>query len=283
MTKLSNLLLLSVSINLSSLLGDIQVINALADDVAMRGDQSRTSSAVGEGLESKRDDSANASPNIDPFEEWNRGVFWFNDQVDWLLLEPLAQGYDFVVPDVMQTGVRNFFENLRSPVNLLSNVLTLELSQAGIDTLRFTINSTVGLGGLIDWAADWGLEHKHSDFGITLGRWGIGNGPYLVLPLLGPSCLRDAVGKAGDSVAHPLFYLRYSDLGQAEQNTISFTARGLDLVQTRADLLDVLKTAKDGSLDFYAFVRSSYFQRRKGLISGAELGFEDEEQPSLEE
>lgn len=215
----------------------------------------------------------------DPLETVNRGIFWFNNQLDMYLLEPIAKVYDAVVPDIVQLGVNNFFSNLHYPVNLLNDIAQLKFDNAGKDTVRFVVNTSIGLGGLVDVASDGlGLDGKYQDFGTTLGHWGLGSGIYIMLPIIGPSCSRDSVGRLFDAVTHPLFYLNFVDMKNADRNAITFSARGLELIQTRADLLDVLKTGKEASFDYYSFVRSSYLQRRAGLIRG-EVGFEEEDFP----
>ena len=214
----------------------------------------------------------------DPFEGFNRKIFWFNDNLDTYFLEPVAKVYDSIIPDRAQRGVNNFFANLKTPVNFVSDIVQLDFGKAGIVTARFLVNTTAGIGGLLDVATEMGLERDNQDFGSALGHWGVGTGPYLVLPVIGPSSVRDGFGLVFDSFAHPTFYLSYIDMPNHNRNLIKFGSRGLEVVQMRADLLDAIKTAKEGSVDYYSFLRSSYAQRRKALIRG-ELGFEDEEPP----
>ena len=214
----------------------------------------------------------------DPLEAFNRKIFWFNDKLDTYFLEPVATVYDSIIPDPAQRGVNNFFANLKTPVNFLSDVVQLEFGKAGIATVRFLVNTSAGIGGILDVAKEIGLERDNQDFGSALGHWGVGTGPYLVLPVIGPSSIRDGFGLIVDAVAHPTFYLSYVDMPNRTRNIIKFGARGLEVIQTRADLLEAIKTAKEGSVDYYTFVRSSYSQRRKAMIRG-ELGFEDEEPP----
>ncbi|MFQ5479310.1 MAG: VacJ family lipoprotein [Candidatus Binatia bacterium] len=194
----------------------------------------------------------------DPFEVMNRGTFWFNDQLDAFILEPVAIGWDFIVPDGVQTAVGNFFENLGFPVVFVNDLLQGKLRQATHDVGRFVMNTTIGLGGLLDPASHYGLERSNEDFGQTLGRWGSGSGPYLVLPLLGPSNPRDALGLAVDTVARvwPFFV----------DSTITWSAAGADTINTRSLLLEEVEVAKEGSLDYYAAVRNAYTQRRESLI-----------------
>lgn len=143
----------------------------------------------------------------DPFETVNRGTFWFNDQVDIYLFEPIARGYRFVLPKPVRKGVSNFFSNLRAPVNLVNDILQLNFSEAADETGRFLINTTIGIGGLLDVASgDFGLEKGYNDFGLTFASYGVPAGPYIVIPLLGPSTLRDLTGKVPDTLTHPTMY-----------------------------------------------------------------------------
>lgn len=136
----------------------------------------------------------------DPIEGFNRKIFWFNDKVDVYVLEPVAKGWDFVAPDPVQKGVSNFFYNIRFPIYLINNVLQGKPIDAGKDIGRFAVNTTVGVLGFMDPATGWGMPRDNEDFGQTLGVWGLGAGPYLVVPLLGPSSLRDAPGKLVDAI-----------------------------------------------------------------------------------
>lgn len=214
----------------------------------------------------------------DPLEGFNRGVFWFNERADRYFLEPVAEGYDFVTPDVVQKRVRNFFENVRMPINMLSDLTQLKGAQFAEHTGRFLINSTLGIGGLFDVAGEWGLEREYEDFGTALGYWGVGCGPYLVLPLIGPSCVRDLAGRGVDYFADPFTYVSVLGMNQAEENILFYSLRGLNVVQTRTDLLETARTAREGSVDFYVMLRNSYLQRRDGLIKDGGLEFEDEEE-----
>lgn len=202
----------------------------------------------------------------DPLEPVNRVIFEFNDTVDVYLLKPVAEGYEAVMPEFAQTGVRNFFANLEYPSHLLSDVIQLKFDQAATHTGRFLINSTLGIGGLLDLASPMGLQPHEEDFGTALGHYGVPPGPYLVLPLLGPSTVRDGVGRVVDSSIHPFAILEYTHDSDNLNDVIRWGARPLDIIQTRADLLTAIEAAKESAVDYYLFVQSAYYQRRKALI-----------------
>jgi phospholipid-binding lipoprotein MlaA len=200
----------------------------------------------------------------DPIESVNRKIFWFNDKLDVYVLEPVAKGWHFVLPDRVQTCITNFFYNLRFPIHTLNDTLQGKFKDAGIDVGRFLVNTTVGVAGFFDPATGWGLPMHWEDFGQTLGVWGAGSGPYLVLPLLGPSDIRDGAGLMVDSVStiYPFFVDTYYVLG----------ARAVEIVNTRAHYLDEIAKAKESALDYYVFVRNAYLQRRAGLINDYAAG-----------
>jgi phospholipid-binding lipoprotein MlaA len=212
----------------------------------------------------------------DPIEPVNRGIFWFNDQVDYLILEPAARGYDYVVPDEVQISVKNFFRNASFPGYLFNDIVGLEFESAAIHSGRFLINSTLGVLGLFEVAEDFGLEHESNDFGVTLGRYGLGPGPYLVLPLLGPSNVRDGVGRIVDSYLDPFTLATYSDMSQDEKLAMIAGANALRLLNQRASLLKTLETAKEGSVDYYLTIQSAYYQLRRASIFPEALRAEDE-------
>lgn len=196
----------------------------------------------------------------DPLESVNRTVFSFNQKVDHLTLQPAAQGYVAVTPAVVRHGIGNFFSNLIYPTTIVNHVLQLRLLQAGADAGRFIVNSTVGIGGLIDVAQNLGLPAQEADFGQTLGNWGLGEGWFLMLPFLGPSDSRDAVGLGADFLTNPLSYLP----GRYDLPKYSVTA--LDVVQLRADLLPADSLLRQ-QLDPYLFVRTAYLSRRQALVA----------------
>lgn len=194
----------------------------------------------------------------DPWEKMNRGTFAFNDAVDRAVLKPAAEGYVRVVPGPAREGVSNFFGNLEDIGTSLNNFLQGKAAEGASDAGRFLVNSTLGVFGLWDVATPMGLEKHTEDFGQTLGWWGFMPGPYLVLPLLGPSTLRDAPARAVD----PSWY--YSDYVDPEG--LWWGLRGLDIVRTRADLLKAEKVLQEAALDRYSFVRDAWWQRRRSQV-----------------
>ncbi len=190
----------------------------------------------------------------DPLEGLNRAIHFVNDGLDTVILRPIAWVYSNIVPPVAKRGVRNFFANLNAPVVFANDLLQFEFEEAGETGARFLINSTLGLGGLFDVASEFGLEPHKADFGQTLHSYGAGPGPYLVLPLFGPSNLRDGIGLAVDSLLNPLTWLL-----QPEENLIIAGTKGL---VRREELLEPLDALRDTSVDYYAALRSLYYQNR---------------------
>ncbi len=195
----------------------------------------------------------------DPLEGWNRGVQKFNDGVDNAVLKPVAEVYVKVLPSFVRTGIGNFFGNLGDGWSALNHLLQGKPEGALNMTLRLAVNTTFGLGGVLDVAGEAGLERRSEDLGQTLGVWGLPPGPYLVLALLGPSSLRDSVGTAVGMAdrASP----NYTD-DQALRNA----ALLLNVVQTRADLLGASRLLDDIALDRYTFLRDAYLARRRNLV-----------------
>ncbi|ACI98174.1 VacJ like lipoprotein, putative [Rhodospirillum centenum SW] len=198
----------------------------------------------------------------DPLEPLNRGIFWFNEAFDVVLFRPLAEIYRAVVPDPMQVGVRNVLQNLRAPLDLTNQILQGDWDGAGTVTKRFVINSTVGLAGLIDVAAKNGLPYEYESFDQTLAVWGLPEGPYIVLPLLGPSSLRDGPALFAESWADPV--ARLAD--GTDREWINYTRIGLVAIDARASYIEVVDDLRANSFDYYAARRSLYRQQRNGLI-----------------
>jgi phospholipid-binding lipoprotein MlaA len=191
----------------------------------------------------------------DPLEAMNRQVTGFNDVVDAAVLKPIATTYAQVVPGVVRTGVRNFFGNLGDVWSLANNAAQLKLRATGETALRVGMNTFLGLGGLFDVATDFGIDKHKADFGLTLGHWGVPQGPYLVLPLLGPSTIRDAVALPVD---------RQGDLTrQSASSQKRDAALALKLTDTREGLLKIVDAVKEASLDPYTFTRDAYLQKRR--------------------
>ena len=196
----------------------------------------------------------------DPLEPTNRTLFAVHEAVDQAVLEPVARGYRAVVPQPVRTGISNALGNLRAPVVLLNDLLQGETRRAEATLGRFMINSTVGLGGLLDVAGGLGVRGHREDFGQTLAVWGLGDGPYLFIPLLGPSNPRDLVGFGVDILADPFGFLGGTEwVPEAAQ----WTRTGLTTVDTREGLLDAVDDVRRTSLDPYATFRSAYRQRRR--------------------
>ncbi len=194
----------------------------------------------------------------DPFESLNRGVYTFNDKVDKAVAKPLAKGYSAVMPDLGKILVSNFFSNLDDVVVTVNDLLQLKLKQGFSDGMRVLVNSTVGIGGLIDVASMGKLPKHNEDFGQTLGFWGVGDGPYLVLPLLGSSTLRDTAGIYTDSVVNPINRTQHVP----SRNTMLISKT----INRRAQLLENEKLLDEASLDRYQFMRDAYLSNRKNLI-----------------
>jgi phospholipid-binding lipoprotein MlaA len=202
----------------------------------------------------------------DPLEPMNRYFFELNYAADELLFKPLAGWYYVALPNFAQDGVRNVLRNVHSPVVLANDLFQGETDRAGVTVERFLVNSTMGLGGLFDIAARMGLEYHSEDFGQTLAVHGVGEGPYLMLPLLGPSNPRDAAGMAVDMLFDPLTYIGI--FGGVDN--IGLGAAVVEGVDTRARNLKTLDEIRKGSLDYYATIRSLYRQHRNDEINNGE-------------
>ncbi len=190
----------------------------------------------------------------DPLEGFNRAVFFLNDGLDTILIRPIAYLYGNILPPFVKRRVRNFFSNINEPVTFANDLLQLEFEDAGVIGARFLVNSTVGLAGLFDVASEIGLEPHKADFGQTLYSYGAGPGPYLVLPLLGPSNLRDSTGLVVDAVLNPFTWLL-----EPEENIATAVGKGL---VRREELLVPLDALRESSVDYYAALRSLYYQDR---------------------
>ena len=194
----------------------------------------------------------------DPIEPINRGIYSFNSTFDHYLLKPIAKGYDAAVPGLVKAGVSNVFQNMSDAQSLVSDALQLKGAKFGDDLGRVMLNTTFGIGGIFDLATQLGVERGNEDIGQTLGYWGIGAGPYLVIPFLGPSSLRDAVGRFGDSKINPLSYVSSVPV----RNSLT----GLGVVDARVGLFPAEDLLNQASLDKYTFLRSAYLQRRQSLV-----------------
>lgn len=190
----------------------------------------------------------------DPLESYNRTMFKINDSVDKAVLKPVSRTYDKITPSPLKKALRNFFSNIGEIPVVFNGLLQLKFQQAAYDTSRFLINSTLGLGGFLDVAADAGLEKHDEDFGQTLGKWGVPSGPYFVIPILGPSTIRDSAGRIVDSPLKPIGYVT--------PDAAKYSIYAADGVVTRASLLGASNVLGEAALDPYVFVRDAYLQRR---------------------
>jgi phospholipid-binding lipoprotein MlaA len=213
----------------------------------------------------------------DPWESVNRPIFEFNDYLDVHVLEPVARSYDENVPPQVKIGVTNFFRNLRYPRYLVSDLIQLKFGQAAEHTGRFLMNSTFGLAGLIDVAKHIGLPDHQEDIGTALGFHGVGTGPYMVLPFLGPSNVRDTVGTVADFALDPLYFIGFFVTPDPLPAAVEVSATTVKYVDRRAGLIEAVEAGKESSLDYYLFVKSAYQQHRQGLIyDGAVPGVDDD-------
>jgi phospholipid-binding lipoprotein MlaA len=196
----------------------------------------------------------------DPLEPMNREIFKFNDALDRTIAQPVAKGYQKVTPQPLRQAISNFFSNLGDLGNAANNLLQLKITDATEDVMRFAMNSTFGIGGLLDFATPAGLPKHHEDFGLTLGRWGVPAGPYLVLPLFGPSSVRDSTGYVVDFRFNLIHYME-----PAVRNPMYIA----QFISARADLLGASSLLEAAALDKYSFVRDAYTQQRQSLLRGS--------------
>ena len=202
----------------------------------------------------------------DPLEPMNRAVYNFNDGVDRAVVKPVAQGYRAVLPSPVRASVNNFFSNLRDPWTAVNQLLQGKVEAGATDLMRFVTNTTFGVLGLFDVASEAGMVKHEEDFGQTLGVWGLETGPYLVLPIFGPSNARDATGRVVDSVGYlPWRGPEWLDMDHHVAWRNSLTA--LDMINTRAELLDASNALEEAALDRYSFIRDAYLQRRQSQVN----------------
>jgi phospholipid-binding lipoprotein MlaA len=194
----------------------------------------------------------------DPIEGFNRAMFAFNDGLDTVIIKPVAQGYEAVLPTPVRTGVTKFFGNIADVFIAVNNLLQGKVPEAFSDAGRFVVNSTIGVLGVIDWATDMGLEKHDEDFGQTFGRWGVGNGAYVVVPFFGPRTVRDTVGLVLDVKADPVDNI---DLIPTRNTLLA-----VRIASDRANMLPADKVIEEAALDKYSYMRDGYLQRRRSLI-----------------
>jgi len=202
----------------------------------------------------------------DPFEPFNRSVSRFNEGLDEAVVKPVAKVYQDVLPSPVRTGINNFFGNLSDVWSMVNNLLQGRPQAAGDSLMRFSINTTMGLGGVLDWATEMGIERHREDFGKTLGRWGLDTGPYLVLPVLGPSTVRDTAALVVDA--------KGDLVGQVHDVSARNSLYGLRAVDLRANLLRAGEVLDQAALDKYSFTRDAYLQRR-GVVLDTNGGSEE--------
>jgi phospholipid-binding lipoprotein MlaA len=207
----------------------------------------------------------------DPWEKTNRDVFDFDVRLDHAVARPVAKGYRAVLPEPVRDGIHNALNNLNSPVVLANDVLQGDGEKAANTTGRLLINSTVGLGGLIDVASRIGIPNHDNDFGITLGKGGVAEGSYLVLPFAGPMPPRDLLGTGVDQAFDPLTYVRFH--GKDTWMVVRF---GIGVLDLRASHLDEVETIERSSIDFYATTRNLYRQSRNAKINDGKAGSQDD-------
>jgi phospholipid-binding lipoprotein MlaA len=203
------------------------------------------------------------SSDIDPYEDFNRSVFSFNKLLDDYVADPIVQAYTWVTPRFVQTGIGNFFSNLKDINVVLNDLMQAKFMQGGEDTGRFLVNTTIGLGGLFDIASEFGLSKHDEDFDQTFAVWGIPQGPYLVLPVLGPTTGRGITGGILDAAANPTSY-------------VGAPVQLLNMLNARANAEGSLKLIDEAALDPYVFTRESYLQFRKHLITDGKSEITDD-------
>ena len=204
---------------------------------------------------------------IDPLESRNRSIYAFNENLDKAILEPAADGYDYITHNILQKGFNNFFDNVNYPITIINQLLQGNIEEALQDTLRFTINSSIGVFGLFDPASSMGLPQHDEDFGQTLAVWGVKEGPYLMLPFFGPKTLRSLTGDFTDVLFNPLLNINNTNL-KIKVNLIN-------ILQDRSDL-STLEEELDNSFDPYQLIKDSYTQNRLYKIHNGVITEDDE-------
>ncbi len=212
---------------------------------------------VMQGCASTPSPNANTQVN-DPIEGFNRTMFGFNEKVDENVLKPVATGYKNVVPSPARTGVTNFYNNFEDAWSAVNSLFQLKFEHAASNTMRVLVNTTLGFGGLLDWGSEMRLQRYNEDLGQTLGYWGVGEGAYVVWPFLGPSTARDSVALPVDLAVGPGLVI--------DSTPVTIGLSALNVVNTRANLLDSTALLDDIVLDKYIFVRDGFLQRRRSQV-----------------
>ena len=201
----------------------------------------------------------------DPFEGFNRGVYSFNEKLDETLINRLARFYQTITPDILDQGITNFFSNVNDLVVVVNDFLQFKVKQAFSDLTRMVFNSTLGIGGLFDVSSNMGFPKHNEDFGQTLAKWGFGPGPYLVVPVLGPSTVRDAAGYAiAATLVSPISYIH--------DTPTYYGVMSMNYVDFKADLLSAERLLQEAAVDKYEFTKNAYFEQRDNLIHDRENG-----------
>ena len=242
---------IQISVSLLFILINFNLFAAASDEVKTSSDDFETTTYEDE--------------IYDPIEGVNRAIFGFNNVADRVILEPVAKGYK-KLPSPLQSGISNFLSNLRAPLVIVNQLLQGQGQNAIQSSGRFVINSTVGIFGVFDVADKMGLEEKEEDFGQTLATWGVGDGFYIVLPLFGPSNVRDTTGMIMTMMSDPINAYAVSE-GEAWLVPMRTAANAVD---TRSKIIDEVNALRDNSVDYYAAVRSSYYQNRKAAIANVD-------------
>ena len=219
--------------------------------------------------------TSSSSDPRDPIEPVNRVIFFINDLIDGLFLQPASKIYNGVLPEFVKTRIHNVLVTLMHPVVFGNDLLQGEFEDAGVTLSRLLINATLGVGGMFEVAEDWGLPYQKKDLGQTFARWGVGEGFYIVIPILGPSTARDAVGRVGDAAMNPLTWTLGSPLTEVYA--------GVNVGEARADVEPLLQDLKANSLDYYAALRAWYLERRKRVIEGHQEELLDTPTPNDED
>lgn len=203
----------------------------------------------------------------DPYEPYNRAVFSFNEGVDYVLLDPLTDGYRFVVPEAFRMAISNFLTNIKSPLYIINELLQGDLDGAGTVTKRFVFNTFTGFGGIVDTASWEGITYEPEDFGQTLAVWGVESGGYVVMPFFGPSTVRDSVGFVVDMFLDPVNWYLWSE----HKDDLDMALTGATIIDTKDRFIDLQRDLKKNSLDYYAATRSVWSQRREALINDGNI------------
>ena len=203
---------------------------------------------------------------MDPLEDRNRSIYAFNENLDEAIIEPAADGYAYIIPNFLQKGLNNFFDNINYPITIINQVLQGNIEKSLQDTLRFSVNTSIGIFGFFDPASSMGLPEHDEDFGQTLAVWGVKEGPYLMLPFIGPKTLRSLTGDLTDVLFNPLLNI--------DDTNLKIKTNLINILQDRSDLSG-LEEELDNSFDPYQYIKDSYIQNRKYKIHNGNTSEDD--------